>query len=175
MSLTLLCIKIFFARICDVTLGTLRTIFTVKGKTIIAGIIAFIEVFIWFLVAKEALNTEVSSIFIVISYAGGYATGTILGTFISKKFINSLISVEVITTKANKNNIAKIREEGFGVSVVNTTENYNNNNNNNSSNILFITLNSRHLEDLKRVIKEIDSKAFMVVNESKIVQNGYIK
>lgn len=171
MSLVLLCIKIFFARICDVTLGTLRTIFTVKGKTVIAGIIAFIEVFIWFLVAKEALNTEVSSIFIVISYAGGYATGTILGTFISKKFINSLISVEVITTKANKNNIAKIREEGFGVSVVNTTENYNND----SSNILFITLNSRHLEDLKRVIKEIDSKAFMVVNESKIVQNGYIK
>ena len=171
MSLTLLCIKIFFARICDVTLGTLRTIFTVKGKTIIAGIIAFIEVFIWFLVAKEALNTEVSSIFIVISYAGVYATGTILCTFISKKFINSLISVEVITTKANKNNIAKIREEGFGVSVVNTTENYNNN----SSNILFITLNSRHLEDLKRLIKEIDSNAFMVVNESKIVQNGYIK
>ena len=133
MSLTLLCIKIFFARICDVTLGTLRTIFTVKGKTIIAGIIAFIEVFIWFLVAKEALNTDVSSIFIVISYAGGYATGTILGTFISKKFINSLISVEVITTKANKNNIAKIREEGFGVSVVNTIENYNNNSSNISS------------------------------------------
>ena len=93
MELLLLCIKIFLARIADVTLGTIRTNYTVKGKTLIAGIVAFIEVFIWFLVVKEALNTDIQSIWIVISYSGGYATGTILGTYISKTFINSLISI----------------------------------------------------------------------------------
>lgn len=171
MKLLLLCIKIFFARIADVTLGTVKTCYIVKGKTIIAGIIAFIEVFIWFLVVKEALNTDIQSLWIVIAYSGGYAMGTILGTFISKTFINSLISVEVITSKGTKENVAKIRAEGFGVSVVNTTDNLTGPDNN----ILFITLNSRHLEDLKRIIRHIDKEAFMVVNESKIVQNGYIK
>ncbi len=171
MELLLLCIKIFFARIADVTLGTIKTNYIVKGRTIVAGIIAFFEVFIWFLVVKEALNTDIQSIWIVISYSGGYAAGTILGTFISNKFINSLITVEVITSKGTKENISKIRAEGFGVSVVTTTDNLTGPDNK----VLIITLNSRHLEDLKRIIRHIDKEAFMVVNESKIVQNGYIK
>lgn len=171
MKLFLLCIKIFFARIADVTLGTIKTNYIVKGKTLLAGIIAFFEVFIWFLVVKEALNTDIQSIWIVISYSGGYAMGTLLGTFISKKFINSLISVEVITSKATKENVNKIRQEGFGLSIVNTDKTLQGSNNS----ILFVTLNSRNLEDLKRIIRHIDKEAFMVVNESKIVQNGFIK
>ena len=126
MTLFILCVKIFFARIIDVTLGTLRMVHTVKGKTITAGLIAFIEVFIWFIIAREALNNGVESIWIAISYAGGFATGTLLGTFISNKFINTLISVEVITSKASKENLEKIRLEGFGVSVVNTSSAQNN-------------------------------------------------
>lgn len=171
MKLLLLCLKIFFARIADVTLGTIKTNYIVKGKTMFAGIIAFFEVFIWFLIVKEALNTDIQSIWIVISYSAGYATGTILGTYISKTCINSLISVEVITTKATKENVNKIRQEGFGVSVVNALKGLHDANNS----ILFITLNSRHLEDLKRIIRHVDKEAFMVVNESKIVQNGFIK
>ncbi len=171
MTLFLLCIKIFLARITDVTLGTLRTIYTVRGKTVTAGIIAFIEVFIWFVIAREALNTDLQSIWIVIAYSGGYATGTILGTFIANNFVNSLISIEVITTKATTDNINKIRKEGYGVSVVNTVENINDE----KTKILYITLNSRNLEKLKRIIKEIDPSAFLVIKESKIVQNGYIK
>lgn len=171
MTLFLLCVKIFFARIIDVTLGTLRMVHTVKGKTLTAGIIAFIEVFIWFIIAREALNNGVSSIWIAIAYAGGFASGTILGTFISNRFINSLISVEVITSKGTPENIEKIRLEGFGVSVVNTASSMNDKQNT----ILFITLNSKHLDDLKRIIRHIDKNAFMVVNESKVVQNGFIK
>jgi len=171
MELFLLCLKIFFARIADVTLGTIRTSYSVKGKTILAGIIAFFEIFIWFLVVKEALNTDRQSLWIVISYSAGYSIGTVLGTYISKTFINSLISVEVITKKATSQNIAKIRQEGFGVSVVDTKENLQGNNNE----ILMITLNSRYLNDLKKIISQIDKEAFMVVNESKIVQNGFIK
>ena len=140
MELLFLCIKIFVARIIDVTLATLRTVYSVKGKTILAGLIGFIEATIWFIVVKEALNTDIQSPFIVMSYAGGFATGSILGTFVSKKFVNTLIKVEVITTKATKENIDKIR-----------------------------------LEDLKRILRHIDKDAFIVVNESKIVQNGFIK
>ncbi len=171
MTLFILCIKIFLARIADVTLGTLRTIYTVKGKTITAGLIAFVEVFIWFIIAREALNTDLKSIWIVIAYSGGYATGTILGTFIANNFVNSLISIEVITTKATIENINKIREQGYGVSVVNTVENIQENHNK----ILYITLNSRNLDKLKKIIKTIDPNAFIVIKETKIVQNGYIK
>ena len=171
MELLILCLKIFIARIIDVTLATLRTVYSVKGKTLLAGIIGFIEATIWFIVVKEALNTDIQSPFIVMSYAGGFATGSILGTLVSKKFVNSLIKVEVITTKATPENVEKIRLEGFGVSVIDILDNEDDV----DKKMLIITLNSKHLEELKRILRHIDKKAFVVVNESKIVQNGFIK
>ena len=88
----LLCLKIFLVRIVDVTLGTTRTMFTVKGKRLIASLIGFFEVLIWFLIVREALQTEDKSILIAISYALGFATGTYIGGFISV-FICYLIPI----------------------------------------------------------------------------------
>ena len=171
MTLLFLCLKIFFARIIDVTLATLRTVYSVKGKTVLAGVIGFIEATIWFIVVKEALNTDIQSPFIVMSYAGGFAAGSILGTLVSKTFVNSLVRVEVITAKATPENVEKIKLEGFGVSVLDIMDN----DDDIDKKLLIITLNSKHLDELKRILRHIDRNAFVVVNESKIVQNGFIK
>jgi len=116
MALFMLCLKIFFVRILDVSMGTFRTIITVKGKPLYASIIGFIEVFIWFVIVKEALNTDETSIFVAISYALGYATGTFIGGMLSKTFINGNLSVQVITSNLNMVDI--LRSEGYGVTVM---------------------------------------------------------
>lgn len=53
MKTLLLCIEIFFARMLDVSIGSVRTIFLVKQRTVIASIFAFVEIIIWFLVAQQ--------------------------------------------------------------------------------------------------------------------------
>ena len=169
MEIFLLCLKIFFARILDVSLGTIRMVQTVKGRTLVAGIIAFFEVVVWFLVAREALNSD-PNIWVVIAYSGGYATGTMLGSVISQKFINSVVSVEVVTSKATKEAIDLIRSKGYGVSAFETVHNLGE-----PKHMLLITLNSKNLNDLKKIIYEIDENAFVVIDELKVVHNGYIK
>ena len=82
-----MCIKIFCARLIDVSLGTFRTINTVKGKDLAAASIGLVEITVWFLIVKEALNTDNNSIWIVISYAMGFSVGTYIGGKISKRFI----------------------------------------------------------------------------------------
>lgn len=74
-----ICIEIFFARIFDVSLNTIRTFFTLKGKTIFSTIISFFEILIWFIVARKAINVNIDSIWIPISYALGYSTGNLIG------------------------------------------------------------------------------------------------
>lgn len=91
----LIIIKIFFARIVDVSLGTFRTILTVKGRIYLPTLIAFFEVIIWFYVAKEALLVKTSSPLIPISYASGYATGNMIGSLISKYLINIYYEVKI--------------------------------------------------------------------------------
>ena len=93
--LFLMILKIFFARIIDVSLGTFRTILTVKGKIYFPSIVAFFEVMIWFFVAKEALLIKSNSILIPISYSLGYATGTLIGSLTSKYLINGFYEIKI--------------------------------------------------------------------------------
>lgn len=162
----LLCLKIFFARICDVSLGTIRTVFIVKGNKFISSLIAFVEIIIWFFAAREALNTEISSIFIVISYALGYATGTYVGTIINELFINGVISIQVISNKIGSKEITKIKKNNFGVSVVKTIDN---------KNMLFLEINKKRVKECIKLIESLDKSSFIIINESKIAYNGYIK
>ena len=41
--------------------------------------------------------------------------------------------------------------------------------------MLFFQVNSRHLKELINLVKHYDKKAFIVVSETKTVQNGFIK
>lgn len=167
----LTCLKIFTARIIDVSLGTIRTVLFVKGKTIEPFLVAFFEVIIWFLVAKEALNTEGNLFFIAVSYAGGYATGTYIGSILSSKFIKGIVGVQVVINKDSDNLIKKLRSLGYAVSVIELKNDYEGKN----KDMLYIQINNKKLKDLTKIIKDYDSSAFIVVNETKLVQNGLVK
>jgi len=167
MSLFLTCIKIFFARIIDVSLGTFRTINTVKGRDLIAALIGVVEITVWFLIVKEALNTDNNSLFIVISYALGFAIGTYIGGKISKIFIKSNLEVQVILSNKNDEIIEKIRKSGYGVTIIEVKGTKN------PKYMLYIQIKNNNLEKLKNIVRKLDNKAFIVVNETKYVENGY--
>ena len=167
--MVLLCIKIFFVRILDVSLGTIRTMFVVRGKKLISSMIGFFEILVWFLVVKEALQTESNSIFIAISYSLGFATGNYIGALLSDKLITGNVSVQVFT---NNNNLEKIlREHGYGVSSVV----YTGYEEEAHKHMLFINVDKKKEKALRELIKKNDKEAFIIVNETKYVENGYFK
>lgn len=167
MALFLMCIKIFFARLIDVSLGTFRTINTVKGRDLIASLIGLVEITVWFLVVKEALNTDNNSYFVVAAYALGFSVGTYIGGKISKVFIKSNLEVQVILSSKDDNIVNKIRENGFGVTAIEVKGTKD------VKYMLYIQIRDNTLENLKKLVRKLDSKAFIVVNETKYVENGY--
>lgn len=170
MELFILCVKIFLVRILDVSLGTVRMIITVKGNKLVASLIGFFEILVWFLIVKEALNTTETSIFIALSYSLGYATGTYIGGILSDKFVSGTLSVQVVLSNDNHKIVDKIREEGFAVSVVNVKGKEDH-----DKYMLFMEIDKKKINQLKYLIKSLDSKAFVVVNETKMVENGFFK
>lgn len=166
--LILLCAKVFFVRIIDVSLGTFRTIITVKGKAFYASVIGFIEVFVWFVVVKEALNTDINSIWIAISYSLGFATGTYIGAILSNHFIEGNLNIQIITTQYNL--VQVIRENGYGVSVIKV-----NGKDESDKYMLFIEIKNKSLKHLRDLAISVDKDSFFIVTETKYVQNGYIK
>ena len=163
----LLCLKIFFARLIDVSLGTVRTIFTVKGKNFTASLIGFIEITVWFLVVKEALNITNNGFFIAFSYSLGFSVGTFIGGKISKKFIKSNLEVQVILSNKSDKIINELHNAGFGVTKLEVSGK------NNSSYMLYINIRNNSLDKLKKIINKLDKASFLVVNETQYVKNGY--
>lgn len=166
----LVCIEIFFARIVDVSISTFRTMIMVRKRSFVIPILAFFEVFVWFIAARKALNTEVNSIMIPICYSLGYATGTYIGGLLSKRFIKDINSIEVTTKRNNYKLIDKLRSEGYRVSVIELKDNYKD-----EMDRLVIEVKSKSTDQVIKLIKNIDSKAFIVVKDTRIVHNGFVK
>ncbi len=144
--------KIFFARIIDVSLGTFRTILTVKGKIAIPTIIAFFEVLIWFYVAMEALSVNESKIIIAVSYSLGYATGNLIGSIISKRFINSLNEVKVYhPTKKLINVLGKYKYSYYII----------------SKNVITIYVRNSAIYKIINLVNKYSKKSILYIGEAK--------
>ena len=171
MDLLITCLGIFTARIMDVSIGTIRTITMVKGASLKSAVLAFIEVFIWFLVAREALNTEYTSMWIAISYSAGYATGTYIGGILSKIFIKGNTTVQVITSKATKNNLKLLRDKGYAITVLDINDDFDGV----KKKMLLLEINNNKIKELSKLIRKIDKSAFITYSETKTVINGFLK
>jgi len=79
----LLPLLIFFARIIDVSMGTLRIVMIAKGQKRIAPFLGFFEVLIW-LIAIGRIMQNLDNWLCYVAYAGGYATGNYIGMLINE-------------------------------------------------------------------------------------------
>ena len=111
-------ILIFFARIGDVSVGTVRTMIVVSGHKWLAVTLGFFEVVIWLVAAGWAFK-YISNPFAVIGYAGGYSTGILVGMWLENKLAIGLRTVRVINPDQNVDVASELRLRGFRVTRLN--------------------------------------------------------
>ena len=105
---------IFLCRVVDMTMGTFRVQMIVKRKKLTAGIIGFFEVLIFILIVSKVIQ-DIGNWLNVIAYCGGFATGNMVGIYISEKISKDIISVGIISKNKWREIEEKLRDEGFGV------------------------------------------------------------
>lgn len=153
-------LKIFFARIIDVSLGTFRTILTVKGKIYLPTVIAFFEVMVWFYVAKEALLINTQSVVIPISYSLGYATGNLIGSLISKYLINGYYEVKIYNFNNKVINYLKQTNEKYYIVE-----------NRNKNKLIILYLNRKNMLRKIDIIHMLSKKCIIYTNEARKYKN----
>ena len=94
----LLCILIFCLRICDVTLGTVRTLSIVKGYLTLAVALGFFEVLIWILAVSQVITRINESIFLALSFAGGFAAGNAVGILVERRLAMGTSVVRILSS-----------------------------------------------------------------------------
>jgi uncharacterized protein YebE (UPF0316 family) len=110
---------IFFARVADVSMETIRVIYISRGIKYLAPIIAFFEIVIW-LLAMEVVMSDLTNIANFFAFAFGFATGTYVGLVIEEKLSIGMVILRIITTDEASNDgiVSFLTGEQLGVTDI---------------------------------------------------------
>ena len=156
---------IFFARICDVSLGTLRIVFISKGKKNIAPFLGFFELLIWVVVISEVFK-NVGSIVGYLAYAGGYATGSYIGMLIEERIAIGTQLIKVFSAKDVTSLQKCLNEAGFGTTVVEGDGSAG------KVKILYTVIDRKTAERATKILAEFDPLIFYVIEDVRLVKSG---
>ena len=154
-------IVVFLARILDVSIGTIRTIVTVQGRSAIAFVLAFFEITIWILVASAVINQVREQPILIVFYAFGYATGNVVGIAIEKKLAFGIIILKILTRNAGGEIAEYLRQKGQPVTVF-TGEGMKG-----PVNELYVACRRRDLKWILPAVKKFDDKLFYIVEQAR--------
>jgi uncharacterized protein YebE (UPF0316 family) len=108
---------IFFARILDVSIGTLRIMFISKGYKGKASLLGFIEVLIWIIIVAQIFQ-NLDNWLNYVAFAGGFAAGNYIGMLIEERMKMGIQIFRIITNKDTEVLFDKLKEADFRVTLV---------------------------------------------------------
>lgn len=103
---------IFFARIVDVSIGTVRTIVTVQGRTRLAFVLGFFEVTLWVTIISAIVKQIYTAPVLAVFYGLGFATGNVAGIAIERKIALGHVALRAFTRNAGAAVAARLRAAG---------------------------------------------------------------
>lgn len=158
---------IFFARVIDVSLATVRMLMIVQNRKVHAAIIGFFEVSIYIIVLGKVVSS-LDNIGNLLAYALGFACGNYIGIIIENRIALGKLAAQVVL-KGNDNSglVEKLRENGFGVTIINGKGKTG------DREILHLVINRKNLNKLKDIIYTYDDKVFITTNTINPISGGY--
>jgi uncharacterized protein YebE (UPF0316 family) len=164
-SFVIVPLLIFSARVCDMSLDTIRVIFMSKGIQYLPAFIGFFEVIIWLVAIGQVMN-NLTNVVCYIAYGGGFATGTFIGMAIEEKLSLGLTSVRIITKEDPAELMQFLRSHNYGVTSIDGEGGTG------KVKMVFTIIKRQDLKHVIGIIKDFHPNAFYSVEEVKSVAEG---
>jgi len=155
---------IFAARVTDVSLGTLRTAFIVRGKRAFAFAFGFVEVLVWVVVVAQVIKNLGHPIYLF-AFALGFACGTVVGITVEGWFAVGEQVVRVFTGRG-ESVAAAMRERGFTVTAFPGAGR------DGVVHLLFIQVRRRHTNLAIEAARALDPSCFYTVDDVRLTSSS---
>ena len=156
---------IFLARIFDVTLGTIRVIFIMRGIKYLAAVVGFLEILIWLLAIGQIFK-NLSNVVCYFAYAGGFASGSFLGIYIAEKLSFDKVLIRIITVNDATNLINFLKTEQYGVTKLSA------HGAEGPVTIVFSIIKRQDLEHVVSIVKKFNPQAFYSIQDIRFASEG---
>ncbi|HHT50218.1 MAG TPA: DUF2179 domain-containing protein [Eubacteriaceae bacterium] len=158
---------IFFARLIDVPLTTIRLIMIVKGRRIIGSIIGFFEIIVYTYVFAKIVNT-LNNPFNLFFYALGFSAGNILGSLLEERIGLGSITALIIPDVPFPLLTNVLRQNDFGVTVLEGEGMKK------KRQVLLVILERKKFDQFNKIINEVDPDGFVTFLDNKSYYNGFV-
>ena len=156
---------IFVARVVDVGLGTLRIIFTARGKRQLAPLLGFVEVFIWVAVISQMVR-GVNHVVAYLAYAAGFAVGNFVGMWIENRLALGTVVLRIILAQAGDLLADSLHQAGYGVTRVDGMGA------NGPVKLIYTIVRRKDLAGVLEIIHQTTPKAFIAIEEVRSTEQG---
>jgi uncharacterized protein YebE (UPF0316 family) len=156
---------IFMARICDVTIGTIRIVMVAKGQKFWAPVMGFFEVLIWIITMSKVVQ-NLDNWLCYIGYAGGFATGNFVGLLIEEKLAMGIVKIQIITSKEAHSLIDALKGAGYGIThheAKGVTD---------EVSIIYSIVKRTEIPKVEEIISHNNPRAFYSIEDVKFVSQG---
>jgi uncharacterized protein YebE (UPF0316 family) len=161
-------LAIFCLRICDVSLGTVRTISTVHGRTKVAFFLGLVEITIWITVISTVVSKIADKPILGLFYAVGFSTGNVVGIMLERKLALGTMIIRVITPgESGLLTAERLRNAGHAVTV------YHGEGMAGPVLTLYIACRRRDVDRILGQIRATDPKAFYITEQAGSVSKIY--
>lgn len=158
---------ILLLQLIYVPILTLRTIFLVKNMTLVASFLGFLEALIYVFGLSLVFSGDQGTLAMFV-YAGGFGIGILVGGYVENKLAVGYNSFVVNMMNKNTDLIARLRNEGFGVTV------YEGEGRDSIRYRLDILTKRSREKELLELIDEYEPQSFVVSYEPRRFKGGFL-
>lgn len=161
-------IMIFIAKVVEVSLTTLRTVFISRGEKLYASALAFLEISIWLVVAGVVLEDITENPARMIVFALGFTAGSYVGLMIEEKLGLGYSNVQVITNVEDGKVMANsLRELGNAVTTIDGQGR------DNDRVILSTYVKRKKKDELLQRVEDLEIQGVVTVSETQKIYGGF--
>ena len=159
---------IFFAKLLEVTISTVRVVLAVRGMKVVATALAALEITIWIMVASTVITQLHSDPLKGVAYVLAYTAGLFLGLVLEDKIALGLSEIEVITDCETAAIITQdLRDKGYGITEIDCQGK------DGLKKMLDIKVHRRDLNTTLGLLKK-HANTFITVNDIRSISKGNI-
>ena len=164
-----MCIIVALAKICEISVQSLKTVLMVKGQRVYASLLGFLEVLIWGLVISAVITTLGDDMWLLLFYCVGYASGLYLGSLLEEKLALGTVNLQIIANPKHTEEIEQyLHERGNGYLVLNGHGAHT------ESNLIIIVVRRKQSKKMLREIRALcNNEVFEITSDVSRFAGGY--
>jgi uncharacterized protein YebE (UPF0316 family) len=160
---------ILFAKITEVSLGTLRSILINRGYRREGTILSFFEIILWTFIASRVITGLAEAPVKGIAYCVGFSLGVFSGSVIENKIaLGKVLIRTIVSEQQGVTMTALLREKGFAVTTAQVEGR------DSKRTMLMIFTQRKGKERLVKEILSVDANAMIIIDDVSSLRGGHL-